>query len=232
MKGDMNAPYDVLDVSRFIINHSARAGHGISNLKLQKVLYLIQAHFLIKRDVPCFRERIEAWDFGPVVPEAYREFRSRGSTLIPFISSYVVFDRENIWNSRRARADEDVISEEDRRTIAEVTDFLSGFSATALGDLTRSQLPWMDAYVPGERNEMTCEAIRSYFAEKAETKAERKEQLGRFIPEEEDTRLNRRIHGRKRRIHDRLRLNCDERKETAHAECCRCIRNQEPFLHV
>ena len=175
MKRDMNAPYDVLDISRFIINHSVRAGKGISNLKLQKVLYLVQAYFLIKRGVPCFRERIEAWDFGPVVPEAYREFRSYGSTLIPFISSYIVFDRENIWNSRRVKTDEDIISERDRKTIAEVTDFLSGFSATALGDLTRSQLPWMNAYVPNERNEMTCEAIRSYFAEKAEMKAEKKE---------------------------------------------------------
>jgi uncharacterized phage-associated protein len=172
---DMNAPYDVLDISRFIINHSVRAGKGISNLKLQKVLYLVQAYFLIKRGVPCFRERIEAWDFGPVVPEAYREFRSYGSTLIPFISSYIVFDRENIWNSRRVKTDEDIISERDRKTIAEVTDFLSGFSATALGDLTRSQLPWMNAYAPNERNEMTCEAIRSYFAEKAEMKAEKKE---------------------------------------------------------
>lgn len=33
--------YDVLEVCRHVINYSNEQGYGISNLKLQKVLYLI-----------------------------------------------------------------------------------------------------------------------------------------------------------------------------------------------
>ena len=35
--------YKVLDVCRFVINYSNERDYGISNLKLQKVLYFIQA---------------------------------------------------------------------------------------------------------------------------------------------------------------------------------------------
>ena len=34
--------YDVLEICRHVINYSNEKDYGISNLKLQKVLYLIQ----------------------------------------------------------------------------------------------------------------------------------------------------------------------------------------------
>ena len=41
--------YKVLDVCRHVINYSNEHDYGISNLKLQKVLYFIQAYFLYKK---------------------------------------------------------------------------------------------------------------------------------------------------------------------------------------
>ena len=38
--------YNVLDVCRFIINHCDEKDYSLSNLKLQKILYFIQAYFL------------------------------------------------------------------------------------------------------------------------------------------------------------------------------------------
>ena len=79
--------YNVLDICRHVINFSNDKDYGISNLKLQKVLYFIQAYFLISTNEKCFKERIEAWDFGPVVPEAYREYKQFGSGDIPSIET-------------------------------------------------------------------------------------------------------------------------------------------------
>ena len=67
--------YNVLDVSRYIINYCNENYYLISNLKLQKILYFVQAFFLEAKNEECFREEIESWDFGPVVPEVYREYR-------------------------------------------------------------------------------------------------------------------------------------------------------------
>lgn len=88
--------------------HSSRY-HGISNLKLQKILYLIQAYSLIQTKRPCFSEDIEAWDFGPVIPDVYRKYKQFGSTDIQV----------------RCRSLEEIqkgFEKEDRKRIEEVVD--------------------------------------------------------------------------------------------------------------
>ena len=64
--------YAALDIARYIIKYCKDNGYSISNLKLQKLLYFVQAQFLVTYNGrPAFEEKIEAWDFGPVVPEVY-----------------------------------------------------------------------------------------------------------------------------------------------------------------
>ena len=77
--------YKVLDVCRHVINYSNEHDYGISNLKLQKVLYFIQAYFLTKKKdhTPCFDEKIEAWDFGGGVHEGYQDSDQSGRADIP-----------------------------------------------------------------------------------------------------------------------------------------------------
>ena len=158
--------YDVLDVARYVINYSNERGYGVSNLKLQKLLYFIQAYFLTATDDkrPCFKDKIEAWDFGPVVPNAYHEFKQYGSGNIPAIDSYIVFDRENIWNTHREAYNPNVITLNDRNMIASVVDEFSRYSASGLVDLTHRQAPWRDAYQRFGNSEITIDAIRGYFS--------------------------------------------------------------------
>lgn len=160
------ALYNALDVSRYVIEYSNQKEYGISNLKLQKILYFIQAFFLISKEngSPCFKEKIEAWDFGPVVPEVYREYKQYGSSDIPTMTSYIEFDEENIWNSRRKLYGDHVIAEEDAKRINAVVDQFSRYSATDLVTLTHNQAPWENAYVPHRNNEITKEAIKEYFS--------------------------------------------------------------------
>lgn len=153
----------VLDVCRHVINYSNQKGYGISNLKLQKILYFIQAYFLIEESHPCFQEKIEAWDFGPVVPEAYQEYKQYGACNIPPITSYIYFDNQNIWNSRRVAYVDNSISLKDKKLIDSVVDKFSNYSANDLVALTHSQSPWIDAYVPYANNEITLRSIKEYF---------------------------------------------------------------------
>lgn len=157
--------YNVLDICRHAINYSNESDYGISNLKLQKVLYFIQAYFLTKKKEhdPCFDERIEAWDFGPVVPIAYHEYKQYGSGDIPTIESYIMVDENDIWNSKRVEFDDTTIKNEDKVLIDKVIDKFADYSATDLVSLTHRQSPWIDAYVPYQNNEITNEAIKEYF---------------------------------------------------------------------
>lgn len=47
----------------------------VGNLRLQKLLYFIQAYCLLEFSEPAFEERIEAWTYGPVVPTAYFDYK-------------------------------------------------------------------------------------------------------------------------------------------------------------
>lgn len=157
--------YNVLDVCRHVINYSNERDYGISNLKLQKVLYFIQVYFLIQKEAytPCFNEKIIAWDFGPIVPEAYCEYKQYGSGDIPTIKSYIMFNKNNIWNSKRIKFEDTIIIDKDKVLINKVIDKFADYSATDLVSLTHRQLPWIDAYAPYQNNEITIKAIREYF---------------------------------------------------------------------
>lgn len=158
--------YSVLDVSRHIINYSEEKDYGVSNLKLQKLLYFVQAYFMLeKKDhTPCFHEKIEAWGFGPVIPKAYQEWAQFGSCDISLIESYMVIDKDNIWNSYRVQYHDDIIDEDDKKLIDRVIDRFADYTATDLVSLTLCQRPWMDTYVEGQNNEITTDAIRRYFS--------------------------------------------------------------------
>ena len=48
--------YDVLDIARFVINYCNDREYDISNLRLQKLLYFIQAYYLgLKNKMPLFK---------------------------------------------------------------------------------------------------------------------------------------------------------------------------------
>lgn len=155
--------YDVLDVCRYVINYSNKCDYGISNLKLQKILYFIQAYFLTEKNKKCFNEKIEAWDFGPVVPVAYHEYKQYGSCDIPSVESYFLFDDNNAWNSKMVEFSDDIIADDDKGLINNVVDKFSDYTATDLVSLTHRQAPWINNYAPYQNNEIKTDEIREYF---------------------------------------------------------------------
>lgn len=158
--------YNVLDICRFVINYSNEKDYGVSNLKLQKLLYFIQAYFLINSEEKCFNEKIEAWDFGPVVREAYLEYKQYGNCNIPSIDKYHKFHFSNgRFNMETIFYNKDDILQKDRTNIEKVVDMFSPYSATDLVTLTHNQAPWKNAYNNGRIREITIESLKEYFSE-------------------------------------------------------------------
>ena len=111
----------------------------------------------------CFEERIEAWDFGPVVPTAYHAYKHYGSGDIPSVVSYFEFDEDSMWGLKTVEYEDNVITAEHKRLIDSVVDGFKDYSATDLVTITHRQAPWKNAYVPHMNNEITIDAIREYF---------------------------------------------------------------------
>lgn len=73
--------YTALDMAKYIIDKCTKDRSPISNLQLQKILYYIQKEFL-RHGTQAFSEEIEAWQFGPVVPEVYKRYCGFGALPI------------------------------------------------------------------------------------------------------------------------------------------------------
>jgi uncharacterized phage-associated protein len=63
-----NKMASVFDVAKFILNRSG----PMSAMKLQKLVYYCQAWSLVWDGRPIFPEEIQAWIYGPVVPNLYQ----------------------------------------------------------------------------------------------------------------------------------------------------------------
>lgn len=140
--------YRALTIAEHIIYRCNKMGRPISNLKLQKIMYFVQAEFLVTTGHVCFVEKIEAWDFGPVVPEVYHRYKVYGSASIPYFEGS---------GGRK-------ISEKDIRIMDGIIDECAKYSASKLVEITHNQTPWKKAYRSTNRI-ITPESIKHYFEE-------------------------------------------------------------------
>ncbi len=142
--------YSAVNVAKYIIQRCNQLGKSISNLKLQKMLYFIQAEFLVSQNTPCFGERIEAWDFGPVVPDIYHRYKVYGSASIPS----VVDDDYCPFNERDKALADDII------------EACAKYSASTLVEITHRQSPWISAYHRYSGAPISNESIKFFFKER------------------------------------------------------------------
>lgn len=99
--------YTAIDLSKYIVLKCIQDEHPISNLQLQKILYYIQKDFLSRDDL-AFSDSIEAWQFGPVVPNVYYYYCGYGA--MPISSTHEIYEVDSEDKSRI-----DAIVEEKRR---------------------------------------------------------------------------------------------------------------------
>ena len=122
-------------------------GGGISNLKLQKLLYYAQsAHLALCDGEPLFPEPIFAWKHGPVVRSIYEKYKDNHS-------DFLLPDCE---------VDLNCISPDDREILSDVYSTFGQYDAWKLRDMTHSEDPWLTT----RANEIIAPAkMQKYFAD-------------------------------------------------------------------
>ena len=81
--------YSAINLAKYVVSKCAKDNHPISNLQLQKILYYIQKDFL-NRNTIAFSDAIEAWPFGPVVPNVYYHYCVYGA--MPILSLHEKYE--------------------------------------------------------------------------------------------------------------------------------------------
>lgn len=152
--------YNAIDVARHVINYSNEKDYLLSYNKLPKVLYYIQALFLIKRDGPCFIEEIRACEIGPEIDAISKEFDTITSLEIPPITHFL----EGVgWQAIREEYLDDILSDNDKALIDSVVDLLSIFTSTELLNILRNQKPFKEAFEHPCDNIITHESIKAFY---------------------------------------------------------------------
>jgi uncharacterized phage-associated protein len=73
---------DVRSIANFVLDLADAKGFGVSNLSINKIVYFLHANYLAQFDKPLVTAKIEAWEYGPVFRELYREFKVFGDKPI------------------------------------------------------------------------------------------------------------------------------------------------------
>ena len=70
--------HDAREIANWFVKRAARDGRTLSIMHLLKLIYVAHGWFLETRDKPLISNKIEAWQYGPVIPDVYHAFRSKG----------------------------------------------------------------------------------------------------------------------------------------------------------
>lgn len=71
--------YDSRQIANWFVNEAERENKPLTIMKLVKIVYMAHGWCLAIFDRPLIFDDVEAWDYGPVIPEVYYTFRVKGS---------------------------------------------------------------------------------------------------------------------------------------------------------
>lgn len=140
--------FDGRAIANFVLDQCASKHRALTQLSLQKIVYFCHVWSLIKLDKPLVKHTFEAWEFGPVLPYLYRDFKSFedrpidrkafGLNVVTGVKDIVEYD----------------LDAETRELLESVVDFYSQLSAADLVRMSHVEgSPWDQVWNhPGRAN--------------------------------------------------------------------------------
>ena len=165
---DKNKFVDINEITDFVIGYFNNLDVDITPLKLQKILYYIQAwHLVFFKKHPLFNEEPEAWVNGPVYRTIYNRFKDNwysGETLTIGEPENIESDFEDIKNNVK-------LTKTQKELLFTVLQKYGKLSAGELVYITHVEDPWNKAregLEPFERcdNHISFDNMYNYYEEK------------------------------------------------------------------
>ena len=147
----MSSRYNANDVAAWFINTANNTAvdnnvyEGITNLKLQKIVFLAQAAYLAVKGKTLFDDEIQAWQYGPVIPSLYNSYKGCGRNPIDSPAASKEVDNETA------------------SFLSDVWGIFGKYSAAQLVDYTHGHLPWRQAFNKGNGTAITNKSIKDFY---------------------------------------------------------------------
>lgn len=126
--------YDSRTVANRFLELAAERGEALTPMQLLKLVYIAHGWMLALYHKPLIREQVQAWQYGPVIPELYSEIRFyRGLPI-----------------SKNIAAPSEPVDPAAQSIISQVYERYGRLTGPALSRLTHAEnTPWARTYRPG-----------------------------------------------------------------------------------
>lgn len=105
----------------------------LSNLQLQKLVYICHGYLLGWKNVPLIEDKIEAWKYGPVIAEVYKEFNNEDKEIEVSGAENIITDLDKDENAKAC--------------IRQVVKIYGDYNGNQLVNLTHQEdSPWFEAF--------------------------------------------------------------------------------------
>ncbi len=163
-------PYPAKAVANEFLELAKKDGQQLTQMQLQKLVYFAYGWYLAITGTRLIDERVEAWQWGPVIPSIYKEFKRFGSSSVTEPAREVTFrDGKVGFFPARIQSDDPKADGLALQVIKRVWDIYGKYSASALSNMTHApNSPWSktsDREIRGTDIEDTL--IVQYFRELA-----------------------------------------------------------------
>lgn len=144
-------------VAKYLIDtlNNQQGCRDVTLLKVIKLTYIAHGWMLALCDRPLISEDVEAWQYGPVIPELYRDLKQ--------------FGRDHITTLNDAYHVE--LDEQESSIVEQVCEIYGKYTASQLVGMTHAKgTPWSDIWRAGKgfRVIISNESIKAYYKRLAE----------------------------------------------------------------
>lgn len=129
--------YDGRTVANFVLDYCDKKNRPVTHLALQKIVFFCHVWSLVHLKRPLVKQKFEAWEFGPVLPYLYREFKDFDRSPVKSRATQI-----NTLDGKLRIVDYDFDSQT-AAFLAEIVEFYSRMRASDLVDLSHvAGGPW------------------------------------------------------------------------------------------
>ena len=128
--------HDAKIIANKFIELAEKSRNPLTPMQLLKLVYIAHGWMLGIYSRPLISDRVEAWKYGPVIPQLYHQLKSYRDQ---FVTEKIV-----------CRDADDNLDEEEELVISEICNIYGKYSGIELSSLTHKEgTPWQKVYIEG-----------------------------------------------------------------------------------
>lgn len=146
---------DAIEIADHFI---ARSGNTKTHLQVQKMTYFAHGFMLGVYGIPLIHDKVEAWDWGPVIPSLWKRFRRYGSDII----------------LAKPRPPREPFTDREQEILDAVWNYYGKFcgyylSSIAHDDGSGRETPWARCHVRGKNRPIPDDTTEQYYKQLCES---------------------------------------------------------------